>query len=191
MQRERKKDVASPKKLTADVFWSRVDMSVGPDACWPYTGKRDSDGYGQVRYAGRRPHASRVAYIFTHGAIPGELQVLHRCDNPPCCNPAHLFLGTNADNMTDKARKGRCNPRCTVGLLRGNPSTQFKPGHVAVGDRGVRTAAKLTTEQVLAARSRYAAGGVTERQLASEYGIGKSAMHDLLSGKNWHSVKAA
>lgn len=73
-------------------FWSKVDMSGGPTACWPYTGCCDlPGGYGQVRVGGHLEKAHRVAFTLATGEIaPGEM-VLHSCDNPPCCNPSHLF----------------------------------------------------------------------------------------------------
>jgi hypothetical protein len=91
-------------------FWPKVDQSGGPDACWPYTGVRNHRGYGQFtvgRVEGQKP-ASRIALELTLGRQlePGEL-ACHTCDNPPCCNPAHLWLGTNSENMIDAGRKGR------------------------------------------------------------------------------------
>ncbi len=87
----------------------RVDRSGGPDACWPWTGPRDHKGYGRV---GRSHKAHRLAWESVNGPIPQMpghhgACVLHRCDEPPCCNPAHLFLGTNRDNVADMKRKGR------------------------------------------------------------------------------------
>lgn len=92
-------------KLTPETFWARVQRGA-PDACWPWQAFKDTTGYGKVGGHGRVWRAHRVAYAFTHGE-PGALSVLHRCDNPSCCNPAHLFLGTQADNMRDMAVKGR------------------------------------------------------------------------------------
>lgn len=85
----------------ADRFWSRVDVGA-PNACWEWQGARDSFGYGQAREA-----THRTAWALTHGPIPSGMCVCHRCDNPPCCNPDHLFLGTRADNNRDRHAKGR------------------------------------------------------------------------------------
>lgn len=89
------------------LFWTKVDRSDGPDACWPILGFRDKDGYGQARLNGRKYRAHRLAWELAFGPIPGWTQVLHHCDNPPCCNPAHLFLGTQSDNRWDCVTKGR------------------------------------------------------------------------------------
>ncbi len=78
------------------------------DACWPWTGTVDTAGYGVIGdHAQRQLRAHRIAYERANGPIPEGLRVLHRCDNPPCCNPNHLFVGTDADNMADKIAKGR------------------------------------------------------------------------------------
>lgn len=95
----------------ADDFWAKVDKS-GANGCWLYMGFRKWDGYGWLsrRLAGKSRYmtAHRYAWILTHGEPAAGLHVLHGCDNPPCCNPAHLFLGTHQDNMNDKVAKGRC-----------------------------------------------------------------------------------
>lgn len=90
-------------------FWSRVDKSGGPDACWPYMGARESNGYGYPTWGEKGRHAlgHRLAWQLTNGEIPPRRLVCHTCDNPPCCNPAHLFLGTGSSNALDKVAKGR------------------------------------------------------------------------------------
>jgi len=81
-----------------------------PDACWPWTGAKDRDGYGVIGDEKRRQlRAHRIAYERINGAVPEGQNVLHRCDNPPCCNPSHLFVGSVAENNADKIRKGRHN----------------------------------------------------------------------------------
>jgi hypothetical protein len=95
-----------------EAFWAKVDKSAGQDECWLYMGFRKWDGYGWLaRSKGNAQYhyvtAHRYAWILTHGEPTNGLHVLHRCDNPPCCNPAHLWLGTHADNMADRSRKGR------------------------------------------------------------------------------------
>jgi hypothetical protein len=93
----------------ADRFWAKVNIVAGGE-CWTWTRSRSRGGYGKfnARINGKRVHtASRIAWIICHGIIPGRLHVLHRCDNPPCVRPDHLFLGTNLDNVRDSIAKGR------------------------------------------------------------------------------------
>lgn len=89
-------------------FWARVDQSGGPDACWPWMGSRQSDGYGFTIRRGRRMMASRAALQFKIGrSLERDEMACHKCDNPPCCNPGHLFPGTASDNARDAVAKGR------------------------------------------------------------------------------------
>ncbi|HUW16223.1 MAG TPA: HNH endonuclease signature motif containing protein [Actinomycetes bacterium] len=97
-------------KPAADRLWAKVDKSAGPDGCWPFTGSTMHNGYGHLG-AGRRGDptvaAHRVAYESAVGPIPAGMNVLHTCDNRPCCNPAHLWIGTQRDNLLDMVAKGR------------------------------------------------------------------------------------
>lgn len=90
-------------KNTPEKFWSRVRRA-GANDCWPWLGARDG-GYGQLSYQGKIWRAHRLAWKLTRGSFRNF--VLHRCDNPICCNPKHLFLGTQADNNRDRMLKGR------------------------------------------------------------------------------------
>lgn len=86
--------------------WEQVKCG-GPDECWPWTGPTDEDGYGDMRLKGGLRRAHRIAFFAATNIEPGELVVRHTCDNPPCCNPAHLILGTAKDNNRDIHDRGR------------------------------------------------------------------------------------
>ena len=90
-------------------FWSNVDQST---ECWLWVGKTTYHGYGYfwIPTEFRTQHAHRIAWTLKHGPVPAGLKVLHRCDVRACCNPSHLFLGTQLDNMRDMAAKGRRSP---------------------------------------------------------------------------------
>jgi hypothetical protein len=94
-------------------FWEKVDKSASSSGCWLYMGFRKWDGYGWLaRWQDGRARyltAHRYAWILTHGEPAKGMHILHKCDNPPCCNPAHLKLGTHQENMADAKAKGRHN----------------------------------------------------------------------------------
>ena len=90
-------------------FWQFVQKSTEPDGCWIWKGSMTRGGYGHFVISGKHYRAHRAAWIFTNGEIPKGLNVLHKCDNPPCVNPEHLFTGTLKDNAQDMLQKGRYN----------------------------------------------------------------------------------
>jgi hypothetical protein len=97
-------------------LWAKVKVA-GPDDCWEWIGARDPNGYGRIQVMTNGKWgtqlAHRVAYKLIKGDIPDGLHLCHRCDNPPCCNPAHHFPGTPLDNMTDAKLKGRIHNEAT------------------------------------------------------------------------------
>lgn len=101
-------------RSTPESFWSKVNK-LGPvpeltpqlGCCWLWLGRPTPRGYGHQRWDGKMMRAHRVAWLISIGPIPTGLFVLHHCDNPPCVNPAHLWLGTHDDNMRDRQEKGR------------------------------------------------------------------------------------
>jgi len=144
-------------------FWSKVDVG-DPDECWEWTTGRYGTGYGQFWADGTGQSAHRVAWALTNGAIPEGMLVCHHCDNRVCCNPAHLFLGTQADNIADAAKKGR----------------------MAKGEDISRS--KLTEADVIEIRIRYKAGGVTQEVLGQEFDVGNVCIHYIVRGRTWRHL---
>lgn len=182
-------------------FWSRVDRR-GPDECWQWTGATDSHGYGQLTIHNRHVGAHRLAYTFTVGSIPAGLCICHTCDNPPCCNPAHLFIGTMSDNLRDCAQKGRNGaqshperrPRGDRSGARLHPErmprgdhhgSHIHPDRVACGERA--GSAKLTANDVRAIRQE--AKHISQRQLAIKYGVTHSAIWRIVHHHNWKHIQ--
>jgi hypothetical protein len=164
----------SKRRDPVALFWAKVDKSAGPDGCWLYMGFRKWDGYGwlarkqpggRIRYMG----AHRYAWSLLHGMPEAGIHVLHKCDNPPCCNPAHLRLGTHRDNMADQKAKGR---------------------HV----HGERTRkSKLTFDQVVEIRQRfkkYGARRSNSLELSQEFGVSRDVICAIGKGRNWRSSTA-
>lgn len=169
-----------------------VDTSAGQDACWPWAGPRFRTGYGRIGHHG---YAHRVVYVLAHGAIPSGNVVRHTCDNPPCCNPAHLVAGTHADNMADMVARGRqCRGARKAAIMRGCAARGDAHGfrrHPEACARGERQGhAKLTAAQVNEIRAAWARGGVTQRALGALFGVTQGTVGDILHGRTWATSAA-
>ncbi len=148
-------------------------VAVKPSGCWEWLGPRHPKGYGLVSSQGKTLRCHRVALEAKLGKPLGKLWALHRCDNPPCCNPAHLFPGTQPDNWADGVRKGRVTI-ATKGA---------KPHHF--GERSSQ--AKVTAQQVREIRARFAAGE-SKTALAKAYGVTLSPINKIILRKTWGNV---
>lgn len=153
-------------KNSADRFWEKVDRS---GECWVWTGSRHPHGYGSCSRMEGETRAHRAAWVLSHGPIPNGLFVLHRCDNPPCVNPEHLFLGTQRDNNNDKVAKGRASGGSSPGER--NPSARI-----------TATCAAVIRDAI--------ARGIPHRTVAAVFGISKSQVTRIANAKSWASEYA-
>jgi hypothetical protein len=174
-------------------FWAKVDIR-GDGECWEWRGARDRKGYGRVWLPQRMVLAHRAAWELARAAIPEGMHILHHCDHPPCCNPAHLFLGSNADNVADKVRKQRQARGERSGththperVPRGDRHfSRMCPERLARGERG--GSAKLTQEDVEMIRYAYSTGRFTQRDIATCYAINQAHVSLIVRGKCWKHV---
>lgn len=141
-------------------FWAKVDIA-GPDECWLWRGAQNSRGYGQVWREGKRPGAHCIAFASSGVRIPPRRVVRHSCDVPPCCNPRHLSLGTQADNLREMVERGRS----------------------ARGERNAR--ARLSMADVDHIRALCDAGEL-QREAARRYGVTQQQVSKIIRGENWH-----
>jgi hypothetical protein len=178
-------------KHTAETFWALVQRGAD-NVCWPYTGPRTPRGYGAITYRKKSWRAHRLAWTLTHGPIPKGQVVCHKCDNPPCCNPKCLFLGSNGDNTRDAQRKGRLasgdrhptKVHGTAHLPRGaDHHSKTQPACVARGERN--GGAKISEATALAILKRRAETGLSAAKLAKEFLCGVGTVKHLLKGATW------
>lgn len=144
-------------------LWAKVNKSDG-DGCWEWTGPRARGGYGILSH-GLLRRAHRISWTLTNGPIPVGLWVLHRCDNPPCVRPEHLFLGTGADNIADRQKKKR--------------------GRWLLGED--HHEAKLTEENVRYIRASYPIE--TIKGMAARFGVSTAAVGYAARGHTWRRIR--
>lgn len=146
----------------------RIQVVKIAEGCWNWIGAHDKDGYGWISVNKEQIYAHRYSYTVSYGPIPESVQVLHKCDNPRCVNPDHLFLGTHQDNMDDMLQKGR--KRTVCGEENGT--------------------AKLTEEQVNEIRARYIPRHPIHgcNAMAREFGIGQMEVSRIINRKRWKHI---
>lgn len=149
-------------------FWSKVAIK-SVDECWTWQRGRTPTGYGQFRVDKTPISAHRFAWSLVHGTIPKGMFICHTCDNPPCCNPSHLFLGTPKDNVIDMTNKGR-------------------RGYGASGLRGERHGNAILTESNIKEMRTLRESGSSLMELALRYNIARSTVSDICLRKAWKHV---
>lgn len=153
-------------------FWRHVAKPAEPDGCWEWTGGHDAYGYGSMGIdGGRTSTVNRVAHELLIGPIPEGMCVCHRCDNRNCVNPAHLFLGSRADNLHDMFAKGRGRGQFTKGACQGTANAW----------------ARYTEDQIREIRS-LVASGVTQVEVARQFGMRQGYVSNIVRRKVWTHI---
>ena len=147
-------------------FWSHVSVSELIEECWSWTLQRDRDGYGRLTWFRKRRGAHQIAYELHHGVSVAGKSVCHRCDNPACCNPFHLYLGTHQQNMQDRNQRQR----------------------TASGERNGR--ARLTWPLVREIRAAYKPFKCSAPKLAEQFGVNIHVVKDIIANKTWRELPA-
>ncbi len=156
------RDDSKRKTFSADDFWSKVVKI--ENGCWTWNGLHDSNGYGLVNVDGVKTRCHRVAFTLTNGPVEKGKYVCHRCDNPGCCRPDHLFAGTALDNSRDCAEKGR---NC----------------------RGEKNwAARLKEDDIRQIRRLYGGGGYLQREVGVLFGISQMHVYKIVHHKIWKHI---
>jgi hypothetical protein len=163
--------IGRPNIPVEDRFWPRVNKT---DGCWVWTGTIGFFGYGELRVNGVDTRAHRVSYELANGPIPVGMRVLHKCDNPPCVRPGHLFIGTQADNVADMWAKAR-----------GARPSADHPERLPRGELHWR--AKFTDSDIVAIRAAVAAGE-SRRSVARRYKVGHESISKIIRGDTWKHV---
>ena len=153
----------------AERFWSKVDTSAGPEACWPWLSTRIPTGYGQFWMDRCYRSATHVAVELDGRTVTPGRFVLHRCDNPPCVNPTHLIVGTAGDNSRDSVAKGRAAGPRNLKHYRGDQSPR----------------ALLTQAQVAEIRAAYTGKHGQMAAMARRYDVHRSTIAHVLKGISW------
>ncbi len=169
-----KKSTGKPTKAQVGRFEAlrrlkaKIDIK-GEDECWPWTACIGTWGYGSFWLEGKNLNSSRAAYLLMVCDVPKDKVVCHSCDNPACCNPKHLWIGTQGDNVRDCATKGRA---------KGHFSETNHPRHLA----------KLTPEAVIEAR-RLWKSGVSQSEIARLWKMDSSTISRAVKGNSWGHIK--
>lgn len=162
-----------------NMFWSKVAFTANPNLCWEWQSSKRPSGHGFFSVKkGTYYAASRISYYLSYKKHIDDLVICHKCDNPKCCNPSHLFSGTQLDNMRDKVNKGR---------------QPIGENHYAVKIDGAQRGSKNNRSKLLEAdvikiRAEYIKNVVTMKMLSIKYNVCLMAISDVLKRRNWKHI---
>ncbi len=145
-------------------LWKRINKK-GEDECWEWLGSVSKNGYGQFGINNKVYYTHRAVYELIYGIIPKGLCVCHKCNNPPCCNPNHLFLGTARENSDKRDREGR-----------------WRTGDYC-GEKHGRS--KLTEKNIMEIRTLYSTGKYFQRELGEMFGVSRTHIDRILGKRTW------
>lgn len=157
------KERKNMSKFVPEPLWFEYHLDKSGE-CWMWTRSKYKNGYGHLQVGGKRVMTHRYAYMLWRGKIPEGMLVCHKCDNPPCCNPEHLFLGTHKDNLRDAMAKGRW------------------WAHGAHGERN--QGAKITAEQALLIRD----SSAPTKLLSEQFGISYGQIQKIRNRESWRCL---
>jgi hypothetical protein len=143
---------------TEERFLRKVNITT-QDACWLWNGYKNKDGYGNIKIDNKTIKTHRYSYELSNGKIPEGMCVLHRCDNPGCVNPSHLFLGNHSDNMRDMVKKGR--------------SSHFGGNY------------KIKEIDILQIKRLYSTKLFTQKHLGRMFGVSNQEISNIVNNKTW------
>ena len=147
--------------ITKKRFLSKINKT---SSCWLWLACKHNFGYGCFKFNKKQITAHRFSWMLYKGEIPKGLYILHKCDIPECCNPKHLFLGTQKDNLIDCSKKNR----------------------TAIGEKNGNS--RLKTKKIINIRLEYSKGNITHRKLGKQFNVDKSVISDILNRKTWKHV---
>jgi hypothetical protein len=155
-------------QLDLNRFWNKVSRINNIDDCWIWVGARHpKKQYGNFFLNGEIIGAHRVSYIIHYGSIPTDLHVLHKCNNPPCINPYHLYVGTHFDNMQDINKSNR----------RNDQTGQKNPNHILTDEKVIEMITKIWNNEF-----------ITVREVANYYKVTRENIYYILNGRKWTNI---
>lgn len=172
-----RKEIPTIKEETVKRFWDKVSIPNDNNSCWEWIAGHHKDGYGVFGFDCGVYLSHRISYFLSHKIDPREKQVCHKCDNPNCVNPNHLFLGTQTDNVHDMNKKGR------------HGSTKGVKRSIENYRKGVNiNTSKLNETQVIEIRRLFNEDNIPQFKLATMFNVGRCSINNIVRNIHWRHI---